>query len=142
MQRRWLFLLPLGLLLIAALWPRDFSVQRADGTALRFSIEPAAPTVGEAVARLRVSSGGDAPAAPERVNLYYYPFVQRDKDSLASSDEVVRVVEADRAEDGYAAKLNLDRPGPWKVTARVPRGETPDVLATFTVHVRPSESGG
>lgn len=92
--------------------------------------------VGEVVVRARVADRAGAPISPSAVRFHYYPFVDRVKDSLASPDEVVRVVEGVPGPDGYGAKVNFEKPGPWKVTVTVARPERPRADATFTFDVR------
>lgn len=91
--------------------------------------------VGEVLLKTAVRDAGGTPVQPAQVRFHYYPFVHRVKDSLASPDEVVRVVEAAPDGEAYVAKANFDRPGPWKVTVVVARPERPEATATFTFDV-------
>lgn len=98
--------------------------------------EPNPPRVGDNLLRVRVAGRGGAPVPIAGVWFHYYPFVHRDKDSLASPDEVIRVVEGEKAEDGYRAKATFDKPGPWKVTLKIFRPDKPEAMVTFTFDVR------
>lgn len=94
--------------------------------------------VGNETVTLRV-----VPRSPEmrgavQVLLHYYPFVHRVKDSLAFPNEVVRVVPAKLDAAGYHATLELDRPGPWRIAARITQGDRPDTVVYFTIHVEQS----
>jgi len=127
----------LGLLLVLPLIAGcGLSKQTRGDLAVRLVTEPSPPRVGDIVLRARLSSRGGQAISAEGVRYYYYPFVQRDKDSLASPDEVVRVVEGARSQDEYRANAKFDKPGPWKVTLRVLRSGQPDALLTFTFDVR------
>ncbi len=98
--------------------------------------EPRPARVGENLLRAHVTGREGKPVSLSGIRFHYYPFVHRDKDSLASPDEVVRVVEGEEAQDGYRAKATFDKPGPWKVTLKVLRPDKPEVVVTFTFDVR------
>ncbi|MBI2455684.1 MAG: FixH family protein [candidate division NC10 bacterium] len=98
--------------------------------------EPSPPRVGENVLRARVSGRDGGGVSVSGVRFHYYPFVHRDKDSLASPDEVVRVLEGTSGEGGYRAKATFDKPGLWKVTLKIVRPDRPEAILTFTYDVR------
>jgi hypothetical protein len=103
--------------------------------AVRLASEPNPPRVGEVVLLARISDRRGHAVPVSGVRFHYYPFVQRVKDSLASPDEVVRVLEGEKVPEGYRAKATFDRPGPWKVILKVVRPDAPEVLRTFTLDV-------
>jgi len=98
--------------------------------------EPRPPRVGENLLRAHVTGRDGKPVSLSGIRFHYYPFVHRDKDSLASPDEVVRVVEGEKAHDGYRARATFDKPGPWKVTLKIFRPDKPEAMVTFTFNVR------
>lgn len=100
------------------------------------STEPTPARVGDSLVKATITTKGGAPFSPSRVTFHYYPFVYRDKDSLASPDEAVRVVEPKAGPDGHAAKLNFEKPGPWRVTLKITRPDAPPAIVTFTFDVR------
>lgn len=100
------------------------------------STEPHPTRVGENTLRVRVTDREGTPIAPPEVRFHSYPFVFRVKDSLAAPDEVVRVTDAVAGPDGYSAKVNFERPGPWKVTVKIVSPEKLETLVTFTLDVR------
>jgi hypothetical protein len=132
-MKRALVLLPVALLVAAGC---GHSKAGTADLAVSLVSEPSPPRVGENLLRARVASRDGGPAAVSGVRFHYYPFIHRDKDSLASPDEVVRVLEGTRGEDGYRAKATFDKPGPWKVTLKIVRPDRPEALLTFTFDVR------
>ncbi len=92
--------------------------------------------VGEYPLSLTVASRDGRPVAGVDVWLHYYPFIHRVKDSLASPDEVVRVVKATPAGDRYRASVRFDRPGVWKIAVRLTSSGRPDETVYFTVDVQ------
>lgn len=112
------------------------SKQATADLAVSLVSEPSPPRVGENLLRARVAGRDGVPAAVTGVRFHYYPFIHRDKDSLASPDEVVRVADGEKAGDGYRLKATFDKPGPWKVTLKVFRPDTPETMMTFTFDVR------
>ncbi len=131
--RRALLLLLPGLLLAAACSPGP---RRAGDVAVTLVSDPRPPRVGDALLLARVARQDGPAGTVSGVRFHYYPFVHRVKDSLASPDEAVRVVDGERAEDGYRARVTFDRAGPWKVTLKIFRPEGPEVILTFTLDVR------
>lgn len=115
---------------------REAATRNVDDLVIMLSVPTNDIRVGEVVIRARIADRTGAPIPPSAVRFHYYPFVDRVKDSLASPDEVVRVVEGVAGPDGHAAKVNFEKPGPWKVTVSVARSERPRVDATFTFDVR------
>lgn len=115
---------------------REFATRTMGDLRITASFEPNPPRVGENTLKVRVTEKGGQPITPSEVRFHYYPFVFRVKDSLAAPDEVVRVTDAVAGPDGYTAKVNFEKPGPWKVTVKIVRPEKPETFATFTVDVR------
>lgn len=103
---------------------------------VNFSSEPKPARVGDALLRVRIAARDGTPISLASVRFHYYPFVFRVKDSLAAPDEVVRVTDAVAGPDGYSAKVNFEKPGPWKVTVKIVRPEKLETLLTFTLEVR------
>ena len=97
---------------------------------------------GEEPITVQIVPTGPEPAGDVEVLFHYYPFVHRVKDSLASPDEVVRVVPATPSSEGYRATLELDRPGPWKVAVRIIQAAKPDTIVYFTLHAEESPGAG
>lgn len=128
----------LGLLLVALLLAAGCGHPKygASGLAVTLVSEPSSPRVGENLLRARLAGRDGGAPAVSGVRFHYYPFVHRDKDSLASPDEVIRVVEGEKAVDGYLAKATFDKPGPWKVTLKIFRADRPETMVTFTFDVR------
>lgn len=115
---------------------RDVLRQTVGDLVVTFSTEPNPPRVGENTLKVRVTDRGGKPIVPSEVRFHYYPFVFRVKDAPADPDEVVRVTDALAGPDGYTAKVNFEKPGPWKITVKIVRPEKPDTLVTFTVEVQ------
>jgi len=131
MKRALLFLI--GVLAAAGC---GHSKQGTADLAVTLLSEPSSPRVGENLLTARVSGRDRKPISLSGIRFHYYPFVYRDKDSLASPDEVVRVVEGEKAQDGYRVKATFDKPGPWKVTLKIIRADKPEAVVTFTFDVR------
>lgn len=110
--------------------------KEAGGLAIVFSTEPSPVRVGETTLIAKLAGENGSPVSVKSVRFHYYPFVFRVKDSLASPDEIVRVIDASVGQDRYSAKAKFDRPGPWKVVVRVVRDGKPDTDAIFTLDVR------
>jgi len=128
----------LGWLLLALFLVTGCGRAGSGGTDLAVILrsEPSPARVGDNLLVARVAGREGEAAGVAAVRFHYYPFVHRTKDSLASPDEVVRVVEGEKAPEGYRVKATFDKPGPWKVTLKVSRESGPDVLVTFTLDVR------
>ncbi|MBI3049063.1 MAG: hypothetical protein HYY76_12220 [Acidobacteria bacterium] len=111
----------------------DLTVSVVSETAVR---------VGERPFTVRIEPRGSEVTGDLKVLFHYFPFVHRVKDFLASPDEVVRVVPAARGPEGYAATLELDRPGPWKVAVRIIRADKADTIVYFTLEAEESPGTG
>lgn len=133
-MRRGAFLLALAVLLAAC--GRETVMRKVDDLVIRLSADTRDIRVGEVTVRVSLADRAGAAVSPTAVRFHYYPFVDRVKDSLASPDEVVRVVEGLPGPDGFAAKVNFEKPGPWKVTVSIVRPEKPRADATFTFDVQ------
>lgn len=110
--------------------------KEAGGLAIAFSTEPSRVRVGETALIAKLAGEDGNRVSVKSVRFHYYPFVFRVKDSLASPDEIVRVIDASVEQDRYSAKAKFDRPGPWKIVVRVIRAGKPDTDAIFTLDVR------
>lgn len=131
--RRAIGLLLLSLPLLAGC---GLSKQRTADLAVTVVSEPSPPRVGDNVLKAGVSSRDGTAVPVSGIRFHYYPFIHRDKDSLASPDEVVRVTDGTAAGNEYRAKASFDKPGPWKVTLKIIRPDRPEALVTFTFDVR------
>lgn len=110
--------------------------REAGDLAIAFSTEPSPVRVGETTLIAKLADENGSPVSVKSVRFHYYPFVFRVKDSLASPDEIVRVIDASVEQGRYSAKAKFDRPGPWKIVVRVIRAGKPDTDAIFTIDVR------
>lgn len=133
-MKRGAFLLAFVVLLAAC--GREAATRKVGDLVIMLSAPTNDGRVGEVVVRAKIADRAGAPISPSAVRFHYYPFVDRVKDSLASPDEVVRVVEGIPGPDGYTAKVNFDKPGPWKITVTIARPQKPPADATFTFDVR------
>lgn len=97
---------------------------------------------GQETVTVNIVPKGSDPAKDLEVLFHYYPFVHRVKDSLASPDEVARVVPASLGSSGYQATLELDRAGPWKIAVRTKQADKPDTIVYFTIYAEESPAAG
>ncbi|MBI3491345.1 MAG: hypothetical protein HY047_06130 [Acidobacteria bacterium] len=146
MHRRrilWRLTLLLGLSAGAASCGRLAAEQTTDAFTVTLATSSQPVQVGEETVTIKIAPKKAEPSGDTQVLLHYYPFVYRVKDSLASPDEAARIVTAARDSNSYRATLKLDKPGPWKIAARIRQPGKPDTIVYFTVtaHERSAAAG-
>jgi membrane fusion protein, copper/silver efflux system len=99
--------------------------KKVGGVTLAWSMEPAAPRIGENAIRVTVKGEGGKPVSDAKVQLTY---------TMPMPGMLPATVPMNRGKDGmYEAKVNLGMGGQWDLTITVQRPGQADLKENFSV---------
>jgi membrane fusion protein, copper/silver efflux system len=112
---------------------KDSGEKKVGGITLAWSIEPAAPRIGENTIRVMVKGEDGKPVSDAKVQLTY---------TMPMPGMLPATVPMNRGKDGtYGAKVNLGMGGQWDLTITVQRSGQPEIKENFSVTAGGGMSG-